>query len=145
MIFRFASSFEVGAAPEVVVSVLRDVENWPGWWPQVRHVQEYADGWGLIVIRSVLPLTLRVEARREVDTDDTLRAALAGDLRGWVQFALRPTPTGTLVEFTQESDVGKRGLSAVSRLGAPVLRANHAAMMRSGVAGLRRRCATYPG
>lgn len=141
MTFRFASTFLVDAPPPQVVAVLRDVEQWPRWWPQIRHVEEISEGCGWLHIRSVLPITLHIKATREVESHDVLRAVLAGDLTGWSQFAVRPDGPASLISYTQDTALTKSGWTRAAPVLAPVLRANHGLMMRSGRAGLRRQCA----
>lgn len=152
--FRFASTWTVGATPERVLDVLRDVETWPNWWPQVRAVQPHDDRSGLLIIRSLLPLTLRVTVTAEIDSPELLKARLDGDLIGWTQFAIRPSAggdspyasasaydVGTVIEYSQVARIGKRGWAQAARFAKPVLVANHIAMMRAGRNGLRRQCA----
>ncbi|MFC6704941.1 SRPBCC family protein [Flexivirga alba] len=143
-LFRFASSHDIAAPRDAVFEVLRDAERWPQWWPQIRSVTPYDDTHGRAEIRSVLPLTLRVELSTElVDAESgVLRATLAGDLVGWSQFALRASgPDRTILDYTQEVRLGMPGMIgrlASSAIARPVLIANHAAMMRSGMRGLAR-------
>lgn len=143
-LFRFASSHDVAAPRDAVFAVLQDAERWPQWWPQIRSVTPYDDTHGRAEIRSVLPLTLRIELATElVDPESgVLRATLAGDLVGWSQFALHANgPERTILDYTQEVRLGVQGLAgrlAATPLARPVLIANHAAMMRSGMRGLAR-------
>ncbi len=143
-LFRFASSHHIAARRDAVFHVLQDAERWPQWWPQIRSVTPYDDTRGRAEIRSVLPLTLRVELATElVDAESgVLRATLTGDLIGWSQFALRADrPERTILDYTQEVRLGVPGLIgrlASSSIARPVLIANHAAMMRSGMRGLAR-------
>jgi uncharacterized protein YndB with AHSA1/START domain len=142
--FRFASTYHLAAPRDAVFEVLRDAERWPEWWPQIRSVISYDDTHGRAQIRSVLPLTLRIELTSErADRESgVLRAALAGDLVGWSQFTLRPDgAAATWLDYTQEVEArlsGPAGRLAGSRWLRPVLLANHAFMMRSGMRGLRR-------
>lgn len=146
-LFRFASSHPVAAPRDAVFAVLEDAERWPSWWPQIRSVTPYDDVHGRAEIRSFLPLTLRIELATElVDAESgVLRATLAGDLVGWSQFALRADGADrTILDYTQEVRLGMPGLAgrlAANPLARPVLIANHAAMMRSGMRGLARAAA----
>lgn len=142
--FRFASSYRIAAAPAAVFDVLADAEHWPQWWPQIRSITRYDDTHGRVEIRSLLPLTLRVELTSDHTDRESglLRALLAGDLVGWSQFALRADDTaGTWVDYTQEVDLmltGVAGRIAASRASRPLLVANHSIMMRAGMRGLAR-------
>ncbi|GAB3494465.1 SRPBCC family protein [Flexivirga lutea] len=143
-LFRFASTHRIAAARDAVFEVLRDAERWPQGWPQIRSVTPYDDSHGRTEIRSVLPLTLRIELSTErVDPESgVLRASLAGDLIGWSQFALRAEGRDrTVLDYTQQVQLGVAGITgrlAGSALARPTLIANHAAMMRSGMRGLSR-------
>lgn len=143
-LFCFASSHPVAAPRDAVFAVLQDAERWPQWWPQIRSVTPYDDTHGRAEIRSILPLTLHIELATElVDPESgVLRATLAGDLIGWSQFALRADGAErTVLDYTQEVRLARPGLvgrMATNPLVRPVLIANHAAMMRSGMRGLAR-------
>ena len=145
--FSFASSHRLAAPRDAVFEVLRDAERWPQWWPQIRSVTAYDDTHGRTEIRSILPMTLRIELTSERTDRESgvLRATLTGDLVGWSQFAMRADgPAATWLDYTQEVEVqltGLRGRLAGWRLLRPVLVANHALMMRSGMRGLQRRAA----
>lgn len=142
--FRFASAHHLGAPRDAVFDILADAERWPQWWPQIRAIIRYDDTHGRADIRSVLPLTLRVELTSErADRESgVLRAVLAGDLEGWAQFELYDeSPTHTRLDYTQEVDLrvhGPLGGLAAYRIARPLLIANHAFMMRSGMRGLTR-------
>ncbi|KNX39012.1 SRPBCC family protein [Luteipulveratus halotolerans] len=136
--FRFASSYDLDAPAGRVFAALSHPDEWDRWWPQIRTIIRYDDASGLVVIRSVLPVTLRVVISREVvdPAGGELRAGLSGDLTGWARFVVRPLPVGAHVAYAQECTVSKRGLSRVSGALRPVLVANHAVMMRAGMRGL---------
>lgn len=142
--FRFASSYRIAAERNAVFDVLADAERWPQWWPQIRSITRYDDTHGRVEIRSLLPLTLRVELTSDHTDRESglLRAVLGGDLVGWSQFALRSDETyGTCVDYTQEVDLrvtGVVGRIAASRASRALLVVNHSVMMRSGMRGLER-------
>ncbi|AKU18448.1 SRPBCC family protein [Luteipulveratus mongoliensis] len=137
--FQFASVSHLDAAPDRVFDALREPEHWDRWWPQIRHIQPYDDESGLVVIRSLLPVTLRVVVTRQVVDPDggVLRAGLTGDLTGWSQFVVRREGRGTHLDYTQECAVTKRRLGRAAQALRPVLLVNHAAMMRAGMRGLQ--------
>lgn len=143
--FSFALNVELAAPADRVFAVLRDVETWDEWWPQIREIRPYDDASGWVRIRSVLPISLGVTITSDLiePGSGTLRASLAGDLTGWSQFVVRASSSGGAdVAYTQECDVTKRGFVRLSSWTRPVLIANHAWMMRSGMRALDRRANT---
>ena len=138
-VYRFRSTWRLPAPPERVYPVLADIERYDAWWPQIRRITRLDDESGEVVIRSLLPWTLRLHLHRDVEDPEalTLRAAVRGHLHGWSGWELRPGPGGTHAAYRQEVELRAPGLRQVSFLLRPVLRANHAAMMRAGERGLR--------
>lgn len=120
-------------------AVLAAVDDYAVWWPQVRSVARVDDETTRVVVRSVLPYTLRLLLTREIEDGPAglLRAGIGGDLRGWSQWVVRGDDGHTVAEFTQEVEVAG-ALGAVARPGARLLRRNHDAMMRGGRKGLLR-------
>ncbi|GAB3586939.1 SRPBCC family protein [Calidifontibacter terrae] len=140
--FRFHSEHRLDAPCAAVFAVLHDVEAWPSWWPQIRSVDPYDDISGRVEIRSLLPVTLRLNLIAQVDDESTgtLQASLDGDLAGWTRFVVRPGGAGTALTYEQYATV--EGPSYARRLAGPLrplLVANHRLMMRSGVQRLERR------
>ncbi len=125
--YSFRDRWHVDAPPARVREVLVDVEHYVEWWPEVVAVAVAGEGRGLVLCRSVLPYTLELLLTEEVDRPERLEVSVEGDLEGRVSFDLAP-------------------LLAVASLPArPLLRWNHDRMMRSCVAGLRRRVASGGG
>lgn len=137
--FRFHHEWAIDAPAHRVFDALADVERYAAWWPQVRTAERIDDESGRTAIRSFLPYTLELVLRREVQDADAglLRVAVHGDLEGWCQWVVRPDPGGgSVAEFDQEAAVTPRLLARTAAVTGPLLRANHAWMMRSGRAGL---------
>lgn len=139
-------------------AVLAAVGEYPTWWPQVRSVERIDADSAVVAVRSVLPYTLRLVLTRDVEDPDlgVLRVRVGGDLSGWSQWeVLRTSGTGredgagarhghadwdgavTVARFSEQVQVtGALGLLAGPA--APLLRANHRAMMGAGARGLAR-------
>lgn len=145
-LFRFHSEFDLDAAPGRVFEVLRDIDSWPLWWPQVHSVERIDDVSGHVAIRSVLPITFRIKliALVEDPTSGTLKASLDGDLTGWTQFVVSPEAGRARLVYDQEAVATKRGYGLAASIGAPVLVLNHRLMMRAGMRALERRSAGTP-
>ena len=138
--YKFRSEWRVEAAADLVYDVLADVEKYPTWWPQVRAARWLDPRSGELTCRSLLPYDLTFVIEREIEdpVDRILRAALRGDLTGESQWTVTADASGTLAVFDEDVTVSKHMIRAAGRVARPVLRFNHALMMRSGHAGLRR-------
>lgn len=140
-LWRFRRDWTVAASPDEVYAVCADVDSYPTWWREVRSVERVDDDRGVALVRSVLPYTLRLTMTREVEdpVDRVLRVGLGGDLCGWSEFVISAVEgEGCAVAYRQEVEVTAPVLRRVAPLLGPVLRANHALMMRScerGMAG----------
>ncbi|THA27309.1 polyketide cyclase [Streptomyces sp. RKND-216] len=150
--FRFRSSWRrLPAPPARIYAELQRVEDYPVWWPQTRAAspavavrnRETAE----IRLRSFLPLEHRVTLRAErrephppgPDGGD-LAVAMDGDMRGWVRCTVRAdSGGGSRVDFEQYTEVATPLLRLVALPARPLLRANHAWMMRAGRRGLTAR------
>ena len=146
--FRFAGSFPLAAPPEQVIAVLRDAERWPQWWPQIRSVERYDERRGLVTARSALPFSLRIELTSTVDDPDrgVLRADLARDLVGWIEFRVAEgdAPDRARVTYDQECDLAHARVRRVALAARPLLQLNHSAMMRTGMRRLAVRAREEP-
>ena len=90
-------------------------------------------------IRSLLPYTLELVLVRDIQDEDQkiLRVSVDGDLRGWCAWQLSAEGAGTRARFSQEVEVTVPVLQRMPFALRPLLRGNHAHMMRSGERGLR--------
>ena len=138
--YRFDNEWHLAAPLERVYAALADVERYQRWWPQVREIQRLDAATGRVSVRSLLPYTLDLVLARDVadEAGGILRVDLTGDLRGWCAWHLTPEGTGTRALFSQEVEVEAPLLQGVPFAVRPLLRGNHAFMMRSGERGLRR-------
>jgi Polyketide cyclase / dehydrase and lipid transport len=139
--FEFHHEWALDAPAPRVFGALADVERYAAWWPQVRTVERIDERSGRTAVRSFLPYTLDLVLRREVEDEASrvLRVAVSGDLEGWCQWQVEPATEGdggTVATFDQFAVVTPALLARTARLTGPLLRANHAWMMRSGRAGL---------
>ncbi len=136
----FEGSWLLAAPPARVAAVLVDLADYPTWWPEVRAVASLGPDDAQALCRSRLPYTLDLRLHAESRTAPELRVSVDGDLRGEVAWWVEEGRHGdTRLRLDQEVEVTGRLLPALAAVGGPVLRWNHDAMMRSGVAGLRRR------
>ncbi|MFK0152933.1 SRPBCC family protein [Streptomyces sp. NPDC090499] len=138
--YRFRSLWSLPVPYTVVYDALERVEDYPGWWPQVRSVNRLNDTTGVITIRSVLPYDMTFTARetRHDPEAGVLEAAMTGDIEGWSRWTVTAAGAGTLARYDQVVDVNKPLLRRLAVPGRPFFRANHRLMMRSGRRGLLR-------
>jgi len=94
---------------------------------------------GRVWIRSLLPYTLDLVLTRAVQDEERgiLRVDIDGDLQGWCAWQLTTEGAVTLIRFSQEVKVTVPMLQRAPLAIRPLLRGNHAHMMRSGERGLR--------
>ncbi|MDI9914051.1 SRPBCC family protein [Rhodococcus sp. IEGM 1379] len=135
--FDFRSEWVLTASADRVYDMLADAENYSLWWPQVRRVRMFDADSGSMTIRSVVPLTLDVFGRREVEDPVArlLKVNLSGAMTGWSRWTVRPSGIGCVADFRQEVTVSG-ALGVAARVAKPVFEWNHAAMMRGGYRGL---------
>ncbi|MDH6141099.1 MULTISPECIES: SRPBCC family protein [Kitasatospora] len=145
--YRLVSVWLLPAPPREVYRALRDVPLYPQWWPQVREVRRLDDHTGRLRIRSVLPyqLLVTVRERRQDEAGGVLEASLDGDLVGWSRWTVGADgPSGGRAVFEQDVRPGKPLMRRLALPGRPLFLVNHAAMMRAGERGLRRRLLGSP-
>ena len=138
--YRFDNLWHLRAPRGQVYAALAEVEEYRRWWPQVREIQRIDEGSGRVQIRSLLPYTLDLVLARAVEDEarGILRVDIDGDLQGWCAWRLIASGSVTRALFSQEVNVSVPMLQRAPFAIRPLLRGNHAYMMRSGERGLRR-------
>jgi hypothetical protein len=139
--YVFRSEWRIAAPPDDVYAALADVESYPEWWHQVRGAKWLDDSSGELVCRSLLPYDLRFVITRDLEDPvaRVLRGQLVGDLTGDSQWTITTDDGGSVAVFDENVSVGRGMLRAAGLIARPALKFNHALMMRSGEAGLRKR------
>lgn len=137
--YRFDSLWHLDVPRERVFATLADVEGYELWWPQVRRMHRLDADTGRVLIRSLLPYTLDLVLTRAVQDEPRgiLRVDIDGDLQGWCAWQLTADGPATSARFSQEVEVTVPMLQRAPLAMRPLLRGNHAHMMRSGERGLR--------
>ena len=138
--YRFRSEWNLDAARPRVFEALRKGENYDRWWPQIRKSTRLNDGRYELVARSFLPYDLSMILSESVidEAAGILEANLVGDLEGFSRWTIREDGGRTLAVFEEEVVTHKALLNALAPVVKPLLRYNHAVMMRHGERGLRR-------
>lgn len=137
--YRFDNLWHLRAPRERVYAALADVDGYDRWWPQVRAIHRIDADSGRVLIRSLLPYTLDLVLARAVQDEarGILRVDVDGDLHGWCAWHFSAEGAGTRAQFSQEVEVRAPILQRMPFALRPLLRGNHAHMMRSGERGLR--------
>ncbi len=138
--YVFHSEWHLTASPADVYEALRDVANYPSWWPQVRAVRQLDEHSAEISCRSVLPYDLIFVIRRDIEDGAAriLQAHQTGDLDGSSRWAVTGSGCAAVASFDEDVVVRKALVRQVGLIARPVLRVNHDLMMREGERGLRR-------
>ncbi|PXY19331.1 SRPBCC family protein [Prauserella muralis] len=137
--YRFRTTWTIGAPASVVFATVVDLAAYPRWWPDVRSVRRIDDDTAELVCRATLPfaLTLRVRRMEQDAAAGRLGVTLSGDLEGSLTGRVLPNGHGTHLHIVQHVVAAKPLLRVFSPVAHPLFRANHAAMMRRGLRGLR--------
>ncbi len=137
--YVFRSVWHVQATPADVMSVLKDLQSYPAWWPEVREVRSLGRDRFEVVARALLPYDLRFvsEAAPGQPGPNVIDALVSGDLEGTVRWTVGEVDGGCRLVYDQEVTTHKRLLNALAPVARPGFKANHTLMMRHGQAGLR--------
>jgi hypothetical protein len=138
-LYKFRSTWRVGAAPDDVYAVLERLPDYPLWWPQVRSVTLLGDLTFELLCRSALPYDLRFTTTQAVrdPVDRVLEASMSGDLEGFSRWTISVDSNGTSATFDEQVVATKPLLRRLEWVARPAFNANHARMMRDGERGLR--------
>ena len=141
--YRFRSVWVVDATPHEAFMALRELRDYPAWWPEVRTATEVGHETYRLRCRSVLPYDLEFTTRRTREEPGALlEADLVGDLTGfsrWTLLGVGSSTHGTRTQcvFDEEVLAEKELLRKFEPWARPAFRANHALMMRHGHRGLQ--------
>ena len=83
--YRFRSEWILGRSRKTVFEVLRDLEGYVAWWPEIREVHKIGEGRFDVTARALLPYELRMVLSQSVLDEDTgvIEADLSGHLIGF--------------------------------------------------------------
>ncbi len=139
--YRFETRWLLPTTQQAAYDVLVDLEHYPAWWQQIRAVAYLGPDRALVACRSVLPFTLHLELSPLLrdPAGGVLEVSIGGDLEGWSRFRLSETEHGLDTHYEQEV-VTRSPLLDLTRWTRPLVRANHAWMMRSARRGLLAAC-----
>jgi hypothetical protein len=153
--YRFVTVWRLRAPIADVYDVIVDVESWPEWWPSVLSVERLADGGPNGVGTEVrttfvgrLPYHLRFDLRvttRERPTK--LSGDATGELVGTGDWTLWEEAGLTAVRYVWAIRTTRPWMNLLAPLPFVdgIFRLNHHAVMRDGLAGIRRRLGGVEG
>jgi Polyketide cyclase / dehydrase and lipid transport len=153
--YRFVTVWRLRAPIGDVYNAIDAVESWPQWWPSVRSVErlsgERPDGIGAavrITFVGRLPYRLRFDTRVTLRVPPTkLSGAATGELEGTGDWTLSNESGWTAVRYVWAIRTTRPWMNALAPLpfvGA-IFRLNHHAVMRDGLAGIRKRLGGVDG
>jgi hypothetical protein len=137
--YSFRSVWHIDADSEVIFEVLGDLDDYPSWWPEIKHVTKTSPHRVATCARSFLPYKLEFEmeqARREPHSG-VLEVRMTGDLEGFARWTVTPQEGGSRLLFEEEVHTNKKVLNRLAPLARFAFNWNHRFMMRHGQAGLR--------
>jgi uncharacterized protein YndB with AHSA1/START domain len=136
--YRFVSTWRLGASPGDVYRVLKDVDSYPLWWPEIRCVRRLDDRRAELAARSLLPydLVFVTEESRQDPAAGVLEASMTGDLEGFSRWTVTSAGDGTRAVFEEQVVARKELLRRLAYVARPAFQANHALMMLHGRRGL---------
>lgn len=146
--YEFVTIWRLDAPIEDVYRLIDNPTDWPRWWPAVLDVREVdpagPDGIGAVfaaTMKGRLPYALRFEARVTVREPPTgLELAATGELEGTGTWALAEANGTTTVRYDWRVRTTAPWMNLLAPLPFvdPIFRLNHHAVMRNGLAGIRR-------
>lgn len=138
--YRFRSVWILGAPADAVYFALRELSEYPRWWPEVRSVTQIDRDTAELRCRSTLPyeLLFTTHRSREDGAAGVLEATMEGDLAGFSRWTIssRGVDAAEAV-FDEQVTARKALLRRTALIARPAFVANHSLMMRHGQRGLR--------
>jgi hypothetical protein len=137
--YSFRSVWPVDASSDEAFRALREVDDYPAWWPEVRRTHRIDESTHDMVVRSLLPydLVFRTTRSREDANEGVLEARMQGDLAGFSRWTITPSGSGATLVFEEKVVAAKPLLRRLAAVARPAFVANHSLMMRHGRQGLR--------
>jgi hypothetical protein len=137
--YRFTNVWLVEGEPHHAFEVLRELADYPLWWPEVKEVWQRDDSTIDVRCRAMLPYDLRFRMQRRHEDRDSgvLEVAMTGDLEGFSRWTISAAGRGCRLVFEEDVTLNKELLNRIAPVARGVFKLNHALMMRHGKRGLR--------
>jgi hypothetical protein len=153
--YRFVTVWRLQAPIDEVYFAIEDIDTWPAWWPSVRAVERLReagpDGLGgavRVTFVGRLPYRLRFDLRvTRRDRPTALSGAATGELQGTGDWTLWEETGQTCVRYVWAIETTRPWMNLLAPLPFvdALFRLNHHAVMRLGLAGIRRRLGGVEG
>ena len=145
--YRFLTTWVLEAPIEPVWDAIRDVAQWPEWWPGVEETTEIEpgdpDGVGSLtryVWKSRLPYRLAFDSRAtRIERPHLMEGTAEGELSGLGRWRLFEGAGATAVTYEWDVATTARWMNRVAPLARPLFAWNHDVLMGLGGEGLARR------
>ena len=144
--YALTTQWLLDAPAEPIWNALTTPEQWPQWWRYVDSVVSLrpGDAEGIGAVRRYT-WSSRLPYRLTFDMETTalarpasIEGSASGDLTGMGCWDLAPDATGTRVQYRWSVTTGKRWMSALAPVLAPVFTWNHDQVMAEGGRGIAR-------
>jgi uncharacterized membrane protein len=134
---------EVPASAEQVWAALGRVQDYPRWWPWLRHLDARSlsagERWAC-TIKPPLPWSLQLEIVLDEVVDGALRATVTGDVEGRAAVAVRPSgDAGTEIALDATLHAGGGATGALHRVAPRLSRWAHDRVIDRAFAQFRER------
>ena len=144
--YALVTEWVLATSAERIFDALAHPETWPSWWPYLQSVTpvETGDAQGIGAVwrytwSSRLPYRLTFDMTTTASRRPVCIAGTAsGDLSGSGCWRLMPEGAASRVRYTWTVATGKRWMTLLAPLLAPVFRWNHDQVMAAGGRGLAR-------
>jgi uncharacterized protein YndB with AHSA1/START domain len=130
--YVFVDEWDVAAPIESVYRAISDARSYPLWWKPV-YIDVEADGEPAVGkvsrqhFKGRLPYHLNTRSRiTKLEPPHSIAAEVDGDLRGYGEWTLTETATGTHVRFDWRVFADRRLLRILTPVLRPAFRWNHA-------------------
>jgi uncharacterized protein YndB with AHSA1/START domain len=144
--YSFATIWRIEAPIDQVWDAIHDVERYPAWWPNVKHVTKLAPGdeRGIgarmrFVYKSRLPYTLEFETvATRLERPHLMEATSSGELVGTGRWTLSQEGPVTTARYDWNVRTTRRWMEVLAPVARPFFEWNHNVSMEDGGKGLAR-------
>ena len=136
--YHFTDDWYVAASPVIVRDLIRQVTDWPTWWPSVVSVVSAqprvagATEASRYTFQTRLPYQMVFQADVVQDDPMAVETVVVGRVRGVGRWQVTPTAGGSTIHFDWSVDPQVLWMRALTPLARPVFIWNHQALMAEG-------------